>query len=107
MSLKQESMSLDTRLFGASEVLMLMLDCGTSAAQLFGEVPGFRMQAEFILSSKDGNPAKRLAFHSLLLNVASQILTDYCKAKDDGQDEQKEQVDCKEQEGIDDGKTEG
>ncbi len=69
--------------YSASEVLMLMLDCGTSAAQLFGEVPGFRMQAEFILSSKDDNPAKRLAFHSLLLNVASKILTDYNKAKEE------------------------
>ena len=76
----------EDRLFTASEVLMLMLDCGTSAAQLFGQVPGFRMQAEFILSSKDDDPAKRLAFHSLLLNVGSKILTDYCKAKDE-QDE--------------------
>lgn len=92
----------ENRKFSASEVLMLMLDCGTSAAQLFGEVPGFRMQAEFILSSKDENPAKRLAFHSLLLNVASQILTDYCKAKDEQDEhhaeEPSEQTDSKEQE---------
>ena len=95
----------ENRLFTSSEVLMLMLDCGTSAAQLFGEVPGFRMQAEFILSSKDGNPAKRLAFHSLLLNVASKILTDYCKAKD-SEDEQKEPANPEEQESADDGSTE-
>jgi hypothetical protein len=82
----------EDRTFTASEVLMLMLDCGTSAAQLFGEVPGFRMQAEFILSSKDSNDAKRLAFHSLLLNVASKILTDYVRYKDDEakQDNQEE-----------------
>lgn len=82
----------EDRTFTASETLMLMLDCGTSAAQLFGEVPGFRMQAEFILSSNDSNEAKRLAFHSLLLNVASQILTEYGKYKDDEnkQDDQKE-----------------
>ena len=77
--------------FTASEVLMLMLDCGTSAAQLFGQVPGFRMQAEFILSSKDSDEAKRLAFHSLLLNVGSQILQSYCKAKTESETEGGEQ----------------
>ena len=109
MSLKQESMSLDTRLFGASEVLMLMLDCGTTAAQLIGEVPGFRMQAEFILSSKDDDKAKRLAFHSLLLNVASGILAKYVKEKDEqnepNADKPQEPVDSKEQEDSEHGET--
>ena len=97
------------RLLLYEETLMLMLDCGTTAAQLFGEVPQFRMQAEFILSSKDENPAKRLAFHSLLLNVASQIITDYCKVKDEQNEPDAEKpselVDSKEQEGVNDGKS--
>lgn len=93
----------EDRTFTASEVLMLMLDCGTSAVQLFNEVPGFRMQAEFILSSKEENSGKRLAFHSLMLNMASQILTNYCKAMD-GKDEQKEPDNQTEQEGVNDGK---
>lgn len=108
MSLR-DSATLDTRLFSAEEVMMLMLDCGTTAAQLFGEVPGFRMQAEFILSSKDDDKAKRLAFHSLLLNIASSILTRYVKEKDElnesNADKPQEPVDCKKQEDVDDGKT--
>ena len=94
------------RLYTASEVLMLMLDCGTSAAQLYGEVPGFKMQADFILSSNDELPAKRLAFHSLLLNVASKILTDYTNVKDEHHaKESSEPVDCKEQEDADDARS--
>ena len=65
---------------------MLMLDCGTSAIQLFNEVPGFQLQADFILSSKDSNEAKRLAFHSLLLNIGSQILVNYCKSQEEEQE---------------------
>lgn len=97
------------RLYTASEVLMLMLDCGTSAAQLYGEVPGFKMQADFILSSHDENPAKRLAFHSLLLNVASKILTDYTNAMGEQNEhhaeEPSEPIDSKEQEDSDDGRS--
>lgn len=64
------------------------------------------MQSEFILTSKDENSAKRLAFHSLLLNVASQIITDYIRAKDEQSAEKAEEpVDSKEQEDTDDGTT--
>lgn len=93
----------EERRFTASEVLMLMLDCGTSAAQLFGQVPGFRMQAEFILSSKDDDNAKRLAFHSLLLNIGSKILTDYANATEHG-NEPDEQTGKPEQDGVGNGR---
>lgn len=108
MSLR-DSATLDTRLFSAEEVLMLMLDCGMSAIQLYTQVPAIRMQSDFILSSKDDDKAKRLAFQSILLNVGSKILTDYIKAKDEqnesNADKPQKPVDCKKQEDVDDGKT--
>lgn len=93
------------RMFTASEVMMLMLDCGTTAAQLFGEMPGFRMQAEFILSSNDENSAKRLAFHALLLNVASDIINNFVKKQEKANEQKDEEpTDQTEQDGDEDDK---
>ena len=97
------SKPLDEQTFTASEALMLMLDCGTKVALLYHEIPQFRMQADFILTSKETTDAKRLAFHSVLLNTASEIVSNYVKQKDGN--EQKAQTDRKKQEDIKDGKT--